>query len=214
MKYILTIICLAFSFVAKCQIESFFVNKIDSSNHENYYKRLRKNINVENIDSSSEAINLIFDLHRFDSKKYSSNLLNPYLKQIQDFQLTFFRKTIIGKWQSESLGSSWASSREKMFNPNKGFFFDNSEAIFYLRDSLIRKTSYSIISKEEVHSDLKFKRFSIIFSDTKAAWSFHFITKGNGVPFHGTAQVLYLLLNKEPNCVCGCPQEMYSIKNE
>jgi hypothetical protein len=85
MKYILTIICVVLSFVAKCQIESFFVNRVDSSNDENYYRRLLKNINVENIDSSSEAISLIFNLHRFDSKKYSSNLLNPYLKQIQDF---------------------------------------------------------------------------------------------------------------------------------
>jgi hypothetical protein len=193
MKYILTIIFLVFSFIAKCQIESLFVNRVDSSNHENYYKRLLKNINQENIDSSSEAINLIFDLHKFDSKKYRSNLLNPFLKQIQDFQIAFFRKTIIGKWQSESLGSNWSVTKEDMIIPNKGFVFNNSEAILYLRDSLIRKTLYSIISKEEVHNDLKFKRFSIIFTDTKEEWSLHFITIGNGVPFHGTAQKLYLL---------------------
>ncbi len=214
MKSRLTIIFLFFFFVAESQIGGLFFNRVDTSNNEDYYKRLLKNIKVENIDSSHEAINLIFDLYTYDSKKYNSNLFNPILKQIQSLQLKFLRKTIIGKWQSESLGSNWFNTKETMVNPNKEFVFNNSEAIFYLKDSLTRKTSYSIISEERQQDNLKFAKFSIVFTDTKEKWALHFITKGNLVPFHGTAQRLYLLFNKEPNCVCGCPEELYSIKLE
>ena len=212
MKYSLTIIFLICSFVAESQVGNLFFNRVDSSNNEDYYRRLQENIKVENIDSSFEAINLIFELHSFDSIKYNSNLLNPILKQIEKFQLGFFKKTIIGKWQSESLGSDWFNTKEKMFNPNKRFIFNGIEAVFYLRDSLIRRTSYSIVSKELQQHNLKFKRFFIVFLDTKEEWSFYFITKGNLVPFHGKAHKLHLIFNKEPNCACGCREELYSIE--
>ena len=212
MKFTLTLIFLTCSFFAKSQLENLFPNRVDSSNNEDYYKRLLGNIKIKNIDSTSEAINLIFDLHNFDSKKYSSKLLNPYLNQLQDFQLSYIRQTIIGKWKSESLGSNWFNTTEKMFNPNKGFIFNSSEATFYLRDSLIRTTSYKIHVKETLEQELKIQRFSIVFADTKEQWGLYFISKGELVPFHGTAQKLYLLFNKEPNCLCGCLEELYSIK--
>ena len=200
------------SLFAESQIGNLFFNRVDSSNNEDYYRRLQENLKIENIDSLSEAINLISNLNNFDSKKYSFSLLNPILKQIEISQLDFFKRTIIGKWQSESLGSNWFNKKEKMVNPNKRLIFNAAEAIFYLRDSLIRRTSYSIVGKEGKQNDLNFKRFLIVFSDTKEEWAFYFITKGNSVPFHGNAQKIHLLFNKEPNCACGCRDELYSIE--
>jgi hypothetical protein len=66
-----------------------------------------------------------------------------------------------------------------MFNPNKGFIFNSSEATFYLRDSLIRTTSYKIHVKETLEQELKIQRFSIVFADTKEQWGLYFISKGN-----------------------------------
>ena len=189
----------------------YFKRRIDSINNADYYNRLQKNINIENIDSSTEATNLIFELYNSDSKKYSAKLLNPILKEIEAFNLNFFKKTIIGNWHSEGLGSDWFTT--KIINPNKKFTFSETEAFFYINDSLVRQTSYSIIGKTERHLDLEYKRFRIFFSDTKEEWSFNFITKGHIVPSHTDAKKLYILFNKEPNCVCGCKEELYSIES-
>ena len=212
MKTNLTILFLIFSSMAEGQVDSLFPNRVNNLNDESYYRRLLQNSNDKNIDSTNEAIKLIFDLHNFNSKKYNSALLQPLLNKIERFQQRFFKETIIGKWRSESLGSDWENTIEKMINPNKQFVSTDNEAFFFKSDSVIRRTSYFIITRPIKVNLLTFNRFSIQFLDTKDEWSFYFITKGHGVPFHGNAQKLYLLFNKHPNCVCGCPEELYSVE--
>ncbi len=209
MRYVLSIAFFFCSFVSEGQIESLFINRINNTNDKVFLNQLKRISEQKNIDSAFEATRIINDLSDFDSKIYNATLLQPILNQVDSFSLNFYQQTIKERWKSEALGSNWGG---KIINPGKKLVFTDSEAFFYERDLLIRNATYSIVGESQKHNDLVFKRFVICFSDTKEEWAFYFITKGHGTPFHGIAKKLYLLFNKEPFCVCGCPEELYSIE--
>jgi len=207
-RYTITIAFLFYSFVSKAQIEKLFFTRVDSTNDRLYFENLKRMSKEENIDSVYAAISIIVDLSNFDSDKYNATLLQPILSQLNSFTLNFYQKTLEEKWKSEAMGSNWGG---EIINPQKKFIFKNAEAFFYHRDTLIRNTPYAIKTRNELHHGLVFKRFVIEFSDTKEEWALSFITKGHGVPFQRDAETLFVLFNKIPNCLCGCPQELYSL---
>ncbi|MES2772665.1 MAG: hypothetical protein V4722_00680 [Bacteroidota bacterium] len=211
MRYPIAIVFLFYSFVAKGQTENFFVNRIDSTNDHFYFESLQRMSRQGNTDSTDEAIGIIVDLSNFDSLKYSAALLQPILSQIDSFSFILFQKTLEDKWKSEALGSNWGG---EIINPEKKFIFKNSEAFFYHRHTLIRNTSYDLNTRNIRHNGLVLKKFVIQFSDTKEEWALSFITRGHWVPFHGKAEKVFLMFNKEPNCVCGCPEELYSLDTD
>ena len=208
MRCTVTIAFLICSFVSNAQIEEFLFTRVNNSNDRLYFERLKRIYTEENIDSVYAAISIVVDLSNFDSFKYNATLLQPFLSQLDSFKLNFYQKALEEKWKSEPMGSGWGGA---IINPQKKFIFRNAEAFFYHRDTLIRHTPYAIKTKNELYNGLVFKRFVIQFADTKEEWALYFITKGHGVPFQRNAERLFLWFNKIPNCMCGCPEELYSL---
>lgn len=195
---------------AKAQWRELFFETPNCIDHEAKYQMLYSCLKTKNIDSVSKAVDYVFHLYKFDREKYPSGLLNPILDSLYSFQLDYSEKAIINRWKSEYYGSNWAF--DTIETPNRKFIFTGTEALFYLNDSLTRRTRYSLVRKENSTGDLHFKKFVIVFSDTQEEWSYYFLTEGHSVPFHGNADKTYLLFNKMPGCVCGCPYELYSIE--
>jgi len=141
MRCTIAIAYLFFSIVSKAQIEKFLFTRVNNTNDRLYIENLMRMYKKENIDSVNVAISIIVDLSNFDSFKYHANLLQPILSHLDSFKFNFFQKTLEQKWKSEGLGSNWGG---KIINPQKKFKFENAEAFFYHRDTLIRNTPYAL----------------------------------------------------------------------
>lgn len=208
MKYSFIIAFVFHSIFCSGQNLSLFANRIAPKNEEFYYAEMKQLSSQNNIDSINRAINIIEDLYYFDSKKYNVKTLQPYLDKLNEFSYATILNRLPGVWLSEPMGTDWGGA---MINLNKKIIFSQNRAFFYYQDSLVRVTNFKIISKVINGSSLNFKYFSIAFIDNKEEWKLKLISEGNTVPFHGEAKKLYLLISKEQHCVCGCPEELYSI---
>jgi hypothetical protein len=202
MKASLILVSLIWSFALKAQSGDPLL--------DTNYQKLRTYIDAKTFKNSSKAVNLMFNLYNFGRERFTSSLLNPTLDSLYNFQLEYFKKTIINTWQGELYGSNWGN--KSRITPNKKFIFTSKEASFYRNDSLVRKTPYFLVGNPYNHGDLISREFVIVFSDTNEEWAFYFFDEGDFVPYHGTANRLYILFNKMPGCVCGCPNELYSIE--
>lgn len=191
------------------QINFFKKNSNTYRNLENsqfYPVQAQSAKNYNHFDTVINSLKNVFQLCTLLPEKYSFETYKLYSINAD----SIINKTIslmCGYWKSEGMGSNWDYSG-KLFYPNKNFIFTKDEVFFYSKDSLVRHTRYKIILDK--YKPLEFQNPLFELEDTKEQWSLHIIKIGESVPWHGKAQKLHLLFNKQPNCVCGCPEELYS----
>ncbi|MEO5783804.1 MAG: hypothetical protein ABIQ07_11055 [Ginsengibacter sp.] len=183
-----------------------FAPGIDISKHHDYVLHVQRLIKFKNADSILESLKIINELCNFLPKKYNAHFFFNELNEIDSFKANYMQ-LILGNWKSEILGSNWAFLNKNLINPNRRVMFNDREVLFYLHDTLIRATTYKIVWDTTM---MAFDNFLIEFGDSREKWACYFIEVGQPVPFHENAKKMHLLLNKEPNCSCGCPLELYS----
>jgi hypothetical protein len=115
---------------------------------------------------------------------------------------------LCGGWQGEAMGNSWGGIQQKLVQPNKRIIFKEDSIFFYRNDSLVRATTYRLVTPSADSA----RRDPILLEPGNSGerWRIILYQIGESVPWHGRARKLFLLLNRELNCLCGCPEELYS----
>lgn len=216
MKKYLTIVLLLISLytIGQAKVSSedsvlfrrLMIPHIDTSKYQIYQLQVQKLSRLNNVDSVREALRIMYELCRFLPQKFNTKTFFNELDEIDSFKLRY-ASSILGNWKSEILGNNWGFFNKNLKNPNRRAIFTDSEVLFYLNDTLIRKTYYKIVFDKRV---LGFDNFLLEFADSKQKWAFYLIPVGEAVPFHENAKKIHLFINKQPNCLCGCPEELYS----
>ena len=146
-----------------------------------------------------------FDLENALKKDYE---LSSQPKQTKTKALILSEELLCSGWQAEGLGDNWGGFPQTVLKPNKRMVFRKDSIFFYRDDTLVRATSYRFVKPSP--DSFRFRQTLFELGDTKAKWQIVLYQIGDHVPWHGTATKLFLLFNKEPNCACGCPEELYS----
>lgn len=123
-------------------------------------------------------------------------------------ELILSGELLCGGWQAEGLGNTWGGFPQTILKPNKQVVFTGDSIFFYRNDILARATHYRLVRPSP--GSVCYTQTLVELSDLKEKWQIVFYQVGDNVPWHGTATKPFLLFNKEPNCVCGCPEELYS----
>lgn len=123
-------------------------------------------------------------------------------------EFTLSKETLCGGWQGEGLGNNWGGFPQTILKSNKRIVFQTDSIFFYRNDTLVRVTHYQLV--RPAPSSFRYKQTLFELGDTKEKWQIVLYQVGDRVPWHGVATKPFLLFNKEPNCVCGCPEELYS----
>jgi hypothetical protein len=190
---------------------------IDNSNHLTFYQKAQKLIELNNPDSSFEATRILWALLYYDTTKYSVDLFTPLLDKIENANRAFYKTTLSGQWKFEWSGSNWGTAQTSK-DVNKSIVFTDKEAIFYSGDTIKRRTVYYLSNNYPLYfipsnnSQSRFTTvnlFHLVFADTKEEWNIRFYKDGF-VPYVGQTQTTAMLINQMPNCVCGCPEEVYN----
>jgi hypothetical protein len=212
LKPLSTLLLLAFCADLNAQKKSAVKEyNIDCSNDGAYYIKA-KGLTIYNPDSLFEAYRILKRLYHFDSTKYSKKFLSPDFSKIESINYHYLQTNIIGQWNFEWSGSNWGTS-ETSANKKARLVFTETEAFFYIADTLKRQTKYLITNKfESLYPKEIF--FQLYFLDNKDHWDFSFMTKGADYIAHlkFDSQNIGLFINESPNCSCGCPESIY-LKN-
>jgi hypothetical protein len=121
--------------------------------------------------------------------------------------LVLSAQLLCGGWQAEWMGNNWGGLNQTIVRPDKRIVFKDDSIFFYRKDTLERVTTYRLVKNPDTiygHQTL------ITFGDSSEKWLIILIRYGSLVPWHGPATKLHLLFNKELNCLCGCPESLYS----
>ena len=182
---------------------------ITSSNHIEYYNKIKVLLAYGNQDSIMEAFQILTNLFYFDSVLYSKNKLQKELSIIAKENYKYYFSMLIGKWTFKWSGSNWGTDNTST-NTNATIVFTPSEALFFKNDSLIRKTKY-LITNQYSSQHFKETNYQLYFIDNKSLWDFYFRSDGedylNNLKYDNNKIGLYI--NEMPNCVCGCPESIY-----
>jgi hypothetical protein len=111
--------------------------------------------------------------------------------------------------QERPLGNNWVTGKP-LIKPDSRIVFTETQVLFFSNGKLERVTAYRLLE-----NPIKFRQQTLLieFEDNKQRWSIRLLPVGQNVPWNGTAKKPYLLLNAIPNCICGCPESLYS-KND
>jgi hypothetical protein len=182
---------------------------IDTVNHLQYSADLKRLCASENADSLERALQIMYELCEYLPTQYNHARFREMLSDIDDFKIRN-AMDLSGIWKSEAMGNNWMT--DKFVNPNKKIVFTRTEALFYRKDSLVRRTTYQFVPN--LNHPWAYDNLNLCFSDTNEQWDPDFINVGERAPYQGIAKVQYLMLNMLPGCVCGCPEELYSRTSE
>ena len=179
---------------------------IDSTNDLFYYNQAVKLTSYHNYDSSQRAVNMFRSLADFDKTKYSANNFQRELKQIELETYDYYKLVLAGQWKFEWSGSNWGTYKTSK-ELNQKIIFKNDSALFYINDTTIRQTKFFIENRFTSMWAFSVFDFSIIFNDSNEVWTFRLYK--SYVPYIGKTNSFGILINKMPNCLCGCPEEVY-----
>jgi len=202
MKIYLTTFSLFLVLNSLCQLPLLNKKKNPSLHFLNVQK-------LNKLDSVCTALNRVIQIctlfpDQYDFKTYRLYSINA------DSIISKTISVISGHWKSEALGDNWDLFKT-IINPDKALVFTKDEIFFYSKNSLQRHTRYKILLDK--YKPIEFQSPLIELEDTKEQWSLYFIQPDESAPWNGKVKKLHLILNKQPGCVCGCPEELYS-KNE
>ncbi|MGB8190409.1 MAG: hypothetical protein WCF67_00760 [Chitinophagaceae bacterium] len=186
--------------------------KVSQSNHAAYYQHVLRLIEYKDYDSSCEATRVMRALMVYDTSTYSYALYTPLVDKIEAANFRYFREEIIGTWNFRWSGSNWGAAN----TPNdliKKLIFTSDEILFYSGDTLTRKSRYRITHRPDVESHWWVSRaaaYYISLEDSGEIWSFRLNAPDKFVPYIGRSNTTALWVNMMYNCVCGCPEVIYS----
>lgn len=208
MKFQVTILMLMLSFIAAGQRNPLKDRySISKSNHLTFYQKAQNLIELNDPDSSFEATRILQALLYYDTTKYLIELFTPLLDNIEKANRAYHITILSGQWKFEWSGSNWGTAQTSK-DVNKAIFFTDKEAIFYSGDTIKRRTSYQLSNSYSQSRFATVNFFRLVFIDTKEEWDIRFYRNGF-VPYVGRTQTVAMLINQMPNCVCGCPEEVY-----
>ena len=134
--------------------------------------------------------------------------LSVPIKQPKPRSVILSAQLLCGGWKAEALGDNWGGFPRTLVNPNKRLVFQKDSIFFYHNDTLARATTFRIVVASA--DSVRHGRTLIELGDSRELWRITLYQIDEHVPWHGIATKLYLLFNKELNCICGCPEELYS----
>lgn len=140
---------------------------------------------------------------RFDLKAFLQDQKPPVDTAVLNTTL------LSGSWTGEALGNNWVMGKP-LIKPDRKIVFTETQVFFFYNGKLERVTAYRLL---ENPLKIRQQTFLIEFEDNKQTWGIKLLPVGQNVPWNGIAQKPYLLLNAIPNCICGCPESVYS-KND
>ncbi len=144
----------------------------------------------------------------FEAALKNEAALFDQARQPQADPVVFATNLLCGNWSAEALGDSWSVSPQPINKPDKRLIFKNDSLLFYRNDTLTRTAHYQVMPAAPGH--FRVGQPLLKLSDTREQWVVVFYQVGDNVPWHGKATKPFLLLVKEPDCLCGCTQELYS----
>lgn len=207
MKFAPVIFCLLLCSISLAQRRDDFKSLVlgeynypyDAVNSNFYYEQAKSLTKLNNPDSSHKASKIMWGLYLYDTSRYKLEDFVPLLKKIERSNTHYYERVLKGKWRFshdwlDGLGYIPIDSiREDTFRVVE---FDGHNAAFFFKDSLYRKTSYTIECR---HTGFEFQRiniFSICFHDSDAKWWF-------------TINPEYMKIKHEYYCSCGCVLSIY-----
>jgi hypothetical protein len=169
------------------------ITSFSQSDTARYGEKIRKPIDYQSLAN--------FDFENTLKKDYVLSLN----KQSETGSLILSAELLCGVWQAEGLGNNWGGLPQTIVKPNKRVVFRRDSIFFYHNDTLTRATSYRLVP-----DSVSYRQTLLELSDSREIWQLIFYQVGEHVPWHGLATKPFLLFNKEPDCMCGCPEELYS----
>lgn len=171
----------------------------NTNNAQSYYEQAKSLIKLNNPDSSRKASKIMWGLYLYDTARYTFEGFEPLLREIEQSNTRYYEKVIKGKWR---FSHKWLdgmgyipidSVRKDTFQVVE---FDGRNVSFFFKDSLYRKTSYSIECRQSGFDFQRINIFKICFYDSDAVWWF-------------TIMPTYMEIKHDFNCSCGCVLSIY-----
>jgi hypothetical protein len=180
MKITAIIVCLSFCSIAMAQKDAEFKKLVlgndnytfTTANSDFYYEKAKSLMTINNPDSLLKASKIMWGLNMFDTARYSYQSFVPWLDKIVKSNTLYYSIQLQGAWRFSHIffdGMGYANdpTPEDTCQVVK---FDGHNASFYFKDSLYRKTTYSIESRQAGFYFQRVNIYNICFYDSEERW--------------------------------------------
>ena len=180
---------------------------IDSTNDLYYYNQAITLTSYHNYDSSQKAVNMFRSLSKFNEIKYSVSNFQTEMYQIEVEVYNYYKLALSGQWKFEWSGSNWGTDKTAK-EVNQKIMFKNDNVYFFRNDTIVRQSKFILENRFRNRLIFNVYDLSIIFNDNNEEWTLTLCK--SYIPYIGKSNSLGILINKMPNCVCGCLEEVYA----
>lgn len=165
-----------------------------------YYEQAKSLLEIKNPDSLLRASKIMWGLLIYDTLKYSVEHFEPFLKKLIQSNKQYYGDMLKGTWRFnyqyvDGFGSAPYDSTRK--DTLRTVTFDGTNAYFYFKDSLYKKTSYSIEQYQDGFLFTRVNIYNICFNDYEDTWWLDLFK-----PYRMAIKHYF-------PCVCGCMEYVY-----